>query len=302
VSCPTIYTLSNISGQSGSFHNLSGSYLELDYYNLPVQDPLIRGHVWRDQNDFLKISAGWTPAFVNTVAWYDAADALTITSSSNIISQVDDKSGNGFHLNVLTSNKTGPKTGIDTLNGLNVFTWDTIGQVLENNSFSYDQNSNGLYFAVIFKCILDNGQDFILAGTEINTPGDRMALRRNSVVNSLQVIGGSGGTSNIVLGSSPGSAPEGEDFLVTVKFNGSNSHIRINGELLNSGNIGTNLFSTLNIGTNETESSPIIGYMAEIIFFTNPGDELKIEGYLAHKWGLTGNLPSNHPYKTAPPF
>ena len=27
----------------------------------------------------------------------------------------------------------------------------------------------------------------------------------------------------------------------------------------------------------------------------------KIEGYLAHKWGLTDNLPSNHPYKVTHP-
>jgi hypothetical protein len=28
----------------------------------------------------------------------------------------------------------------------------------------------------------------------------------------------------------------------------------------------------------------------------------KIEGYLAHKWGLTSNLNSIHPYKTSPPY
>jgi len=27
----------------------------------------------------------------------------------------------------------------------------------------------------------------------------------------------------------------------------------------------------------------------------------KLEGYLAHKWGLTANLPSDHPYKTVGP-
>ena len=27
----------------------------------------------------------------------------------------------------------------------------------------------------------------------------------------------------------------------------------------------------------------------------------KIEGYLAHKWGLTTDLPSAHPYKTTAP-
>ena len=27
----------------------------------------------------------------------------------------------------------------------------------------------------------------------------------------------------------------------------------------------------------------------------------KIEGYLAHKWGLTGELPTDHPYKNDAP-
>jgi hypothetical protein len=30
-------------------------------------------------------------------------------------------------------------------------------------------------------------------------------------------------------------------------------------------------------------------------------DRQKLEGYLAHKWGLTANLPIDHPYKTTPP-
>jgi hypothetical protein len=244
----------------------------------------------------------WSPKETDLVCWYDASDASTITSSSNIISQVDDKSGNGFHLNVLTSSKTGPKTGIQTLNGLNVFTWDTVGQVLENNSFSYNQNSNGLYFAIIFKCITDNAQDFVLAGTEVNTPGNRMALRRNANINSLQIIGGSGTGSNTILGSPRDSAPEGEDFLVVSKFNGSNSHIRIDGELAKSGNIGTNAFSSLNIGANETESSPIKRYIAEVVFFTESSDEEKVEGYMAHKWGTASNLPESHSYKYYPRY
>jgi hypothetical protein len=243
----------------------------------------------------------WVPIMSSLIAWYDASDISTITESAGIVSQVDDKSGNGFHLNVLTAGKTGPKTGIETLNGLNVFTWDTIGQVLENDSFSYDQNSNGLYFAIIFKCIIDNTQDFVLAGTENSAPGNRMAVRRNGNVNSLQIIGGSGTGSNIPLSSSPGSIPEGQDFLIVSKFNGSNSHIRIDGELVKSGNIGTNAFLSLNIGSNESETSPINGYIAEVVFFTESSDEEKIEGYMAHKWGASSKLPQGHPYKFAIP-
>lgn len=31
-------------------------------------------------------------------------------------------------------------------------------------------------------------------------------------------------------------------------------------------------------------------------------DRQKLEGWAAHKYGLTANLPSDHPYKTAPPY
>ena len=47
------------------------------------------------------------------------------------------------------------------------------------------------------------------------------------------------------------------------------------------------------------------GHFAEIIAFNSKlpdATRQKVEGYLAHKWGLVGNLPSNHPYKTAHPL
>ena len=88
-----LYTLSNTSGESGIFQNLDSNvsdlgqvsassissssissssissssissssaslgYLILDYDNIPTVDPLIKGAVWRDGSDFLKISSG----------------------------------------------------------------------------------------------------------------------------------------------------------------------------------------------------------------------------------------------------
>lgn len=46
------------------------------------------------------------------------------------------------------------------------------------------------------------------------------------------------------------------------------------------------------------------GDLAEVIIITaSVGQSVreKIEGYLAHKWGLTANLPVAHPYKTTAP-
>ena len=46
------------------------------------------------------------------------------------------------------------------------------------------------------------------------------------------------------------------------------------------------------------------GDLHEFIVYNAPvstPDREKLEGYLAHKWGLEGDLPIGHPYKTSPP-
>ena len=48
-----------------------------------------------------------------------------------------------------------------------------------------------------------------------------------------------------------------------------------------------------------------IGGIGEIMGFSATSslhDRQKIEGYLAHKWGLVGYLPSDHPYKNDDPL
>jgi len=51
-------------------------------------------------------------------------------------------------------------------------------------------------------------------------------------------------------------------------------------------------------------SSRLNGYIHEVLVCTpasGTNDDRKVEGYLAHKWGLAGNLQATHPYKGAPP-
>ena len=46
------------------------------------------------------------------------------------------------------------------------------------------------------------------------------------------------------------------------------------------------------------------GQLAEILVYPtvlNEADRQSVEGYLAHKWGTTGSLPEDHPYKTSEP-
>lgn len=70
---------------------------------------------------------------------------------------------------------------------------------------------------------------------------------------------------------------------------------------------GTNTVAWAAAGANLGANASLTvfdGWYAEVIY-TNAkqttGDRQKFEGYLAWKWGLTGNLDSSHPYKSIAP-
>ena len=62
--------------------------------------------------------------------------------------------------------------------------------------------------------------------------------------------------------------------------------------------------SAIRIGKRADNNWPFNGDISEIIIYSatlSTSDRQKIEGYLAHKWGLTDKLPANHPYKNSAP-
>lgn len=69
-------------------------------------------------------SMGWSPAeLTNVRGWYDAADTTTISVSGTAVTQWNDKSTYGKNLTQATG-AARPTSGVTTLNGLNVITFD----------------------------------------------------------------------------------------------------------------------------------------------------------------------------------
>lgn len=62
------------------------------------------------------------PQSASLLGWFDASDAITITDTSGFVTQWDDKSGNSNHYT--SSGSARPTTGADTINSLNVLTFD----------------------------------------------------------------------------------------------------------------------------------------------------------------------------------
>ena len=236
------------------------------------------------------------PSQAQPEGWWDASDSSTLTISSGVVTQATDKSGNGYTLSVpLVSGATGASIGNRTLNGLNVFEFTgSNNNVLENNSFTWNQVTNAIGFAMVYR-LDDDGltdQDFIMSGSNSSS---RISIRRQLDGSwQLLVSGGS-----IQTTSKRGIEPVTQ--MMVAKFNTSNSFIRIDGNQEASGTIGNTNFSAVNISGNYLNQQGIEGYVAEIIFFSDLTKTEEIEGYLSHKWGRTADLPATHPYKTTAP-
>jgi hypothetical protein len=242
--------------------------------------------------------AGWNPSEITTEFWYDPSDADSITTSGSTITNVADKSGKGYDLSVITVGKTGPTIGTRKLNGLNVFEYaspNPNNQILENDIFSYDQQNNPLNIAMIFRSDSEtvSTQDFLFAGSE--DVFSRVTIRRTTT-DSIQMLG-----TEAAIVTSDGIAPDDADFILVTKWNYTNSQLRLNGFLLNSGSIGTAAFASINLGASEGKTNSIEGYIAEVVAFSDNSKQEIVEGYLAWKWGLVANLPAGHPYKNNRP-
>jgi hypothetical protein len=230
--------------------------------------------------------------------WYDGSDTDSLTVvSTNQVSRWNDLSGNTRHLNDITS-VARPTTDTRTLNGLNVIEW-TGSSALVNTNFTWDpaSHSNGLFIMIVAQLDTTNNQYF-WSGTGTTTAGERLDVRRAQ--GEIRVLGGDGpGTSNLQIGG--GSFINAQPCIMTVQVNSNNSAVRYNGSQVVTGNLGSNSFTDFRLGSNGTNTANVDGYFAEVIGFTDLDKVTELEGYLAHKWALTGNLPSNHPYKSSAP-
>lgn len=238
----------------------------------------------------------WTPSYLTTALWLDAADNSTITLATGV-SQWSDKSTNGRNATQGTAANQ-PVLLPLALNGKNVVGFDG-----SNDSLAY----TGTFFANTSYSI------------------HSVVARRSNASNNWY-MGGSGNTanSNLLLGWTTDTvyrfAQYNNDIDATVTGYSSPTYeiwgtaldtgvgrsIYRNGTLANSNATKTALSSNAGstIGSSPVSSTWFNGDIAEIIVTTSvlsTTDRQKIEGYLAHKWGLTGNLPSDHPYKVYPP-
>jgi len=225
----------------------------------------------------------WDPSLITTALWLDANDASTVTTVSGAVSQWNDKSGNGRHVSQATENQR-PTYSLTGLNNKPAINWGSgVNSLSLNNASTYDPV-----------------RIYGVAHYEGPNPFNNFygLCSFNFAANLDLLISSDSGTT--WFGNYP------------VFLNGSSSSSVALPTISNPFVFGTNASPSSGrtntfIGSDRGDSHPGRGWrgkIAEIIILTtvpSTYEQNRLEGYLAHKWDLTANLPSDHPYKVNPP-
>jgi hypothetical protein len=249
-----------------------------------------------EDNDWWVLQSNyWSPKDLPLTLWLDAMDTESLVFNSGNVSTWKDKSGQGFHVSQST---------------------DANQPSYSNSTLSFDGSGERL---------TNTSMDAVdLTGSDRNTASCIMLLRRTAgtvyfkfEVGSTKRFGGEGasrfdfgdataGGNNLNTWSSSLSVADFQ--ILVLEKTQNNQNVFLAGELVANNPNSTPLVEdndnfNLSIGAQEGGSFPATVEFKEIIFLSNSNsnDRKKLEGYLAWKWGIFDQLPSNHPYAQYPP-
>jgi hypothetical protein len=237
---------------------------------------------------------------IQTALWLDAADAATVTTVSGAVSQWNDKSGNGRNATEATNR---PTLTANALSGKNAVTFDGTNDLLTINS-SFLATTNLLIVCVAKEN--NGGFGGIITSKDLSNTDGSPALNINASRTYAFDPGiGNGDTAFTLTGTTSGASWR---VIAGQTLSSTSSLLAVDGTIeASSGNTITfaNTAATTVLGKFRVGDTNFGAFdLAEIVVLTS-GSTLnsrqKTEGYLAHKWGLTSNLPAGHPYKTIGP-
>ena len=264
-------------------------------------------------------ATAWNPSTdLTTVAWIDASDSSSYSRSGTSLLSVTDKAGT-YTMSVGGN----PVTNSSTQNSLNVFDFDGNSDYLQSTSYQA-QVSSGNHWAIgVFRFEGTNStQDSVWSYETNGSPKRDYALSSGASNNTWPGELDLDGLSSDRISSSIGnlelwslkSLTINNWHVVACWFNKSGNQIGIRVD-------GSNAFTPVNdydnsLSTNQElrlmrnrSSQELDGKLGEFFAVADiPGTSgtdlthlIKAEGYLAHKWGRTSALPSDHPYKNSAP-
>lgn len=235
------------------------------------------------------LASGFNPRQIaGLAAWFDAQDAASITLNGTTVSQWVDKSGSGRTLSQATPANQ-PDYVAAGINGKPSLELDGSNHFMNGSSTLISQPFT--MYAVLEVDDNATNKNLLSGGTSGLVP----VLATNGS-EFLTLYAGTSISATTAVLTSPG--------VAVGLFDGATSVGRVNGSQVLTGNAGTIDWSPtdngLSLGTFAGGGSQRWdGLVGEILLYAGKhttAQTARVEGYLAWKWGLQGQLPTNHPY------
>lgn len=265
----------------------------------------------------------WDFDQIPTALWLDWTDTSNLTLSGSSITLVSDKSGNGRDFDVAAGDPQYDPTGLSNGNPCMVLTSDVLKLASGSLSeFAFLHQDGGCAVYIVYE--VPNADDGVLVS--LFSTGNGGSAQTGIFIGKEDRTTRVGvnwvGLARGVTNQSPFSSvtannvfPNQQPHLVEVRHGTSQIN---NAEVLKTGNLIYNANYSFPPSTSSNASyTPHIGdggansglwrgdiKIAEIVVLDYLPTAIvaeKIQGRLAHKHGLTANLPAGHPYKTNPP-
>lgn len=279
-------------------------------YDAKLNRSAVQRNYNTDKNTHSEPSSAWDPSTDITPAlWYDASDTSSYTLSGSTLSTVTDKAGNFTP----TVNNT-PTRVTSGLNGLNVWDFDGSGENITTGSGPYASSGNHWAVGVFQWHTVDQSKDSFWSAGGTRTYAVSSSQSNNTWTGEIDYDGSNSIVTGTAKNTFTASIAQNTWVIVSIVFNKTGNQIfgRLDGTTATS----TDPYN-LSMDTNATDvrmmrnraGVHLDGRMAEYFHVagapgtgsTDISDVQKAEGYLAHKWGLAGNLPVSHPYKSSAP-
>jgi hypothetical protein len=256
----------------------------------------------------IPVGGAWTPGQLgNSLGiWLDASNATSILLSGSAVSQWSDNSANGNHATQSSINSQ-PTYEINSLNGKPAIVFDGVNDFLEAAAvapFASGDNQPIAVFAVLQYQTTSATQR--VANFGLTTGSDSFHTVIGVVSQSRQLAQRRAGGDLVgVLGASVNLSTFR---IVGNVFAGAQSILYLDGAIdaqgvMNTAPLSVNTFTIGALKRNFVSDYASVK-IAEVIFVSgavSSDNRQKVEGYLAHKWGLAANLPADHPYKASAP-
>ena len=252
----------------------------------------------------------WSPSTESSlIAWWDASDVSTLTGDPTV-TQMTSKKGSF----TLTGVNTPNRTTINSLTAINFIRTGNEKMLTSGLNFNISDGNIIIVGAVVIDGV-SNQKDAIWSIRDDNSPNNDIHLRagNNSQFTGAFETDGLGSSGNNLAGGATQNflgGPFSGNVIHSSIMDADNNDIygRMNGvqrigisdEYLTDVEMTNSVFL---IHSNRSENRELDGKFMELMIFNSNDTNIaiKAEGYLAHKWGLSGDLPDSHLYKTSAP-